>query len=162
MPPLATGALVRAISRVTLGDLGRTGIPGQARLPDPAARGSAALERWAVGTGGAAGRFPGRYGVPNRADLDELRELEKTADAFRRWGHQYGGGMRRKAVVGQLNEMADLLAEYHPRPVAADTGVRGEGPGHDSGAVRRRRSREGRSPCDGRSTGGGPFTKARG
>ncbi len=117
MPPLSAGALVRAMSRVTLGDLGKTGIPGRARLPDPAARGGAALARWAAAADGAAGRPPVPDGEPNRADLDELRELEKTADAFRRWGHQYGGGMRRKAVVGQLNEMADLLAEYHPHPV---------------------------------------------
>ncbi len=109
LPPLSAPVLVRAISRVTLGDLGRTGIPGGARLPDPAARGSAALARWAAG---AADRP-----TLNRADLDELGELEKTADAFRKWGHQYGGGMRRKAVVGQLNEMADLLAEHHPRAV---------------------------------------------
>jgi hypothetical protein len=114
MPPLSAPVLVRAISRVTLGDLGRTGIPGKARLPDPAARGGAALARWAAG---AADRPPGETGEPDRADLDELHELEKTADAFRKWGHQYGGGTRRKAVVGQLNEMADLLAEYHPGPV---------------------------------------------
>jgi len=109
LPPLPAPVLVRAISRVTLGDLGRPGIPGRAQLPDPAARGSAALARWAAG---AADRP-----TLNRADLDELGELEKTADAFRKWGHQYGGGMRRKAVVGQLNEMADLLAEHHPRAV---------------------------------------------
>ena len=120
MPPLDAPALVRAISMVTLGDLGKTGIPGRTRLPDPVARGSAALARWAAGatgTAGAAGRLPARAGEPAPADLDELRELEKTADAFRKWGHQYGGGMRRKAVVGQLNEMADLLAEHHTRPV---------------------------------------------
>jgi hypothetical protein len=118
LPPLSGPVLVRAISQATLGDLTKTGIPGRARLPDPAARGSAALARWAEdATGTAAGRRPGPAGEPAPADLDELRELEKTADAFRRWGHQYGGGMRRKAVVGQLNEMADLLAEYHPHPV---------------------------------------------
>ena len=112
--PLAAPALVRAISRVTLSDLGKTGIPGGTRLPDPAARGSAALARW---TAAAADRPPARTGALNRADSGELSELEQTATAFRRWGHQYGGGMRRKAVVGQLNEMADLLAERHPRVV---------------------------------------------
>jgi hypothetical protein len=112
--PLSAPALVRAISRVTLSDLGKTGMPGGTRLPDPAARGSAALARWAAG---AADRPPARTAGLNRADLDELSELEQTAAEFRRWGHQYGGGMRRKAVVGQLNEMADLLAERHPRAV---------------------------------------------
>ncbi len=114
LPPLSAPVLVRAISRVTLGDLGKTGIPGGTGLPDPAARGGAALARWATG---AADRPPASAAGLNRADLDELSELEKTAAAFRRWGHQYGGGVRRKAVVGQLNEMADLLAERHPRPV---------------------------------------------
>ena len=113
LPPLPAPVLVRAISRVTLGDLGRPGIPGRAQLPDPAARGSAALARWAAA---AAERPPARATL-NRADLDELGELAKTADAFRKWGHQYGGGTRRKAVVGQLNEMADLLAEHHSRAV---------------------------------------------
>lgn len=114
LPPLPAPALVRAISRVTLGDLGRTGMPGRARLADPAARGSAALDRWA---GGVPDRPPARAAGLGRADLDELSELESTAGAFRRWGHQYGGGTRRKAVVGQLNEMGDLLAEHHPRAV---------------------------------------------
>jgi Helix-turn-helix domain len=113
LPPLSAPVLVRAISRVTLGDLGKTGLPGGAGLPDPAARGGTALARWAAG---AVNDTPVSAGL-NRADFDELRELEQTAAAFRRWGHQYGGGMRRKAVVGQLNEMADLLAERHPRAV---------------------------------------------
>jgi tetratricopeptide (TPR) repeat protein len=117
MPPLSAPALVRAISGVTLGDLGKTGIPGRTRLPDPAARAGAALARWAAATDGTPAAPRPRDGGPKPADLEELRELDKTADAFRRWGHQYGGGMRRKAVVGQLNEMADLLAEYHPGPV---------------------------------------------
>jgi hypothetical protein len=125
MPPLAAPVLVGAISRVTLGDLGKTGMPGSARLPDPAARGSAALARWAAVTDrpaaahrpAAADRPAAAATGPKRAGLDELSELENTAGAFRAWSHQYGGGMRRKAVVGQLNEMADLLAEHHPRPV---------------------------------------------
>jgi hypothetical protein len=114
LPALCAPVLVRAISRVTLADLGKTGMPGGTALPDPAARGSAALARWAAG---AADRPLARAAGLPRADSDELSELEQTAAAFRRWGHQYGGGMRRKAVVGQLNEMADLLAERHPRAV---------------------------------------------
>jgi hypothetical protein len=113
MPPLAAPVLVGAISRVTLGDLGKTGMPGSGRLPDPAARGSAALARWAAAADRPAAAATGL----ERAGPDELSELENTAGAFRAWSHQYGGGMRRKAVVGQLNEMADLLAEHHPRPV---------------------------------------------
>src|SRR5205814_9650256 len=80
LPPLSAPVLVRAISRVTLGDLGKTGLPGGAGLPDPAARGSAALARWAAG---AVDGPPARAAGPNRADFDELGELEKTAAAFR-------------------------------------------------------------------------------
>ncbi|MFE7275566.1 helix-turn-helix domain-containing protein [Streptomyces sp. NPDC057623] len=42
----------------------------------------------------------------------EVRELETTARAFRAWDHQFGGGLRRKAVVGQLNEVAGHLEEH--------------------------------------------------
>ncbi|MGP4091084.1 hypothetical protein [Streptomyces sp. KR55] len=42
----------------------------------------------------------------------EVQELESTARAFRAWDHRFGGGLRRKAVVGQLNEVADHLEEH--------------------------------------------------
>ncbi|WP_329338617.1 hypothetical protein OG866_27190 [Streptomyces sp. NBC_00663] len=42
----------------------------------------------------------------------EVRELEGTARAFRAWDHRFGGGLRRKAVVGQLNEVAGHLEEH--------------------------------------------------
>ena len=37
---------------------------------------------------------------------------------FRQWDAQCGGGLRRKAVVGQLHEVTDLLQEPHPGAVA--------------------------------------------
>lgn len=37
---------------------------------------------------------------------------------FRQWDNQCGGGLRRKAVVGQLHEVTDLLQESHPQSVA--------------------------------------------
>ncbi|MBX9394878.1 hypothetical protein K4749_15030 [Streptomyces sp. TRM72054] len=42
----------------------------------------------------------------------EVQELESTARAFRAWDHRFGGGLRRKAVVGQLNEVAEHLEEH--------------------------------------------------
>jgi hypothetical protein len=42
----------------------------------------------------------------------EVQELETTARAFRAWDHRFGGGLRRKAVVGQLNEVAGHLEEH--------------------------------------------------
>lgn len=41
----------------------------------------------------------------------EVEELESTARAFRAWDHKYGGGLRRKAVLGQLSEVAGHLDE---------------------------------------------------
>ncbi|WP_217169992.1 helix-turn-helix domain-containing protein [Streptomyces sp. AC512_CC834] len=48
-----------------------------------------------------------------RIGLREVRELEATARAFRAWDHRFGGGLRRKAVVGQMNEVASNLEEHH-------------------------------------------------
>lgn len=42
----------------------------------------------------------------------EVEQLEATARAFRAWDHRFGGGLRRKAVVGQLNEVAGHLEEH--------------------------------------------------
>ncbi len=40
--------------------------------------------------------------------------LESTTAMFRKWDAQCGGGLRRKAVVGQLHEVTDLLQEPQP------------------------------------------------
>ncbi|MEO3767988.1 hypothetical protein [Streptomyces sp. B5E4] len=48
----------------------------------------------------------------------ELELLETTTAKFRQWDAQCGGGLRRKAVVGQLHEITDLLQEPHPYEVA--------------------------------------------
>lgn len=57
-----------------------------------------------------------RVGRLGRRDIDHL---EQTAQAFRRWDHQHGGGLRRKAVVGQLNEIASALEEHQTETVEA-------------------------------------------
>jgi tetratricopeptide (TPR) repeat protein len=49
--------------------------------------------------------------------MDEIEQLESMVVTFRTWNHQYGGGMRRKAAIGQLNELAELLGESYPRPI---------------------------------------------
>ncbi|MFI8190415.1 hypothetical protein ACIF8T_16660 [Streptomyces sp. NPDC085946] len=56
----------------------------------------------------ASGRIRGRLSQP------ELELLESTTEMFRRWDAQCGGGLRRKAVVGQLHEVTDLLQEPQP------------------------------------------------
>ncbi|WP_281919220.1 helix-turn-helix domain-containing protein [Nocardia sputorum] len=69
------------------------------------------LERWLRST-------PDILKVPGRArpgiGLEEVEQLRTTARVFRAWDDQHGGGLRRKAVVGQLAEVNELLTESHP------------------------------------------------
>ncbi|MBT2398048.1 hypothetical protein [Streptomyces sp. ISL-100] len=51
---------------------------------------------------------------PSRLSRPELDLLESTTMMFRQWDAQCGGGLRRKAVVGQLHEVTDLLQEPQP------------------------------------------------
>ncbi|GHE93988.1 hypothetical protein GCM10018785_69560 [Streptomyces longispororuber] len=51
---------------------------------------------------------------PGRLSKPELELLESTTVMFRQWDAQCGGGLRRKAVVGQLHEVTDLLQEPQP------------------------------------------------
>ncbi|OII66517.1 hypothetical protein [Streptomyces sp. CC77] len=44
----------------------------------------------------------------------EIDELETSVEVFRRWDAAKGGGLQRKAVVGQLNEVGGMLAYRHP------------------------------------------------
>ncbi|MET7641695.1 hypothetical protein [Streptomyces sp. NPDC005438] len=46
-----------------------------------------------------------------RISLPEVSQLEQTTAMFRRWDAHCGGGLRRKAVVGQLHEVTELLRE---------------------------------------------------
>ncbi|MFJ5678126.1 hypothetical protein [Streptomyces sp. NPDC093097] len=44
----------------------------------------------------------------------EIDALEYSVEVFRRWDAARGGGLQRKAVVGQLNEVGGMLAYRHP------------------------------------------------
>ncbi|MBT2385502.1 hypothetical protein [Streptomyces sp. ISL-11] len=44
----------------------------------------------------------------------EIDALEHSVEVFRRWDAARGGGLQRKAVVGQLNEVGGMLAYHHP------------------------------------------------
>lgn len=69
----------------------------------------------AAGAGGPVASVGLRRGP--RLSRPELELLEQTTEMFRKWDAQCGGGLRRKAVVGQLHEVTDLLQEQHPEQV---------------------------------------------
>ncbi|MEU6537581.1 hypothetical protein [Streptomyces sp. NPDC047000] len=75
------------------------------------------MQRWLV-PGPAAPRedavTPPSGRARGRLSRPELDLLESTTVMFRQWDAQCGGGLRRKAVVGQLHEVTDLLQEPHP------------------------------------------------
>ncbi|MGY0018964.1 transcriptional repressor NsdA [Streptomyces sp. cg35] len=76
------------------------------------------MQRWLVPSpGGAASRPEPEASAQrrgNRLSKPELDLLESTTVMFRQWDAQCGGGLRRKAVVGQLHEVTDLLQEQQP------------------------------------------------
>jgi DNA-binding XRE family transcriptional regulator len=53
-------------------------------------------------------------GSPPEVGTDEVAELEQAVTLFRRWDASGAGGLRRKAVVGQLNAVAETLGEHNP------------------------------------------------
>ncbi|WP_285513656.1 hypothetical protein [Streptomyces sp. NBRC 14336] len=74
------------------------------------------MQRWLVPAPSAPRSEPEPVLQPRRGRLSkpELELLESTTVMFRQWDAQCGGGLRRKAVVGQLHEVTDLLQEPHP------------------------------------------------
>ncbi|MFH8371078.1 hypothetical protein [Streptomyces sp. NPDC018031] len=44
----------------------------------------------------------------------EIDALERSVEVFRAWDASRGGGLQRKAVVGQLNEVGGMLSFRHP------------------------------------------------
>ena len=53
-------------------------------------------------------------GSPPEVGAGEVGELEQAVMLFRRWDASGAGGLRRKAVVGQLNVVAETLTEHYP------------------------------------------------
>ncbi|MFJ2650607.1 hypothetical protein ACIO1C_28300 [Streptomyces sp. NPDC087420] len=82
------------------------------------------MQRWLVPTPAVERERPVREGGedlgprPSRLSRAELDLLESTTAMFRQWDAQCGGGLRRKAVVGQLHEVTDLLQEPQPQETA--------------------------------------------
>ncbi|MDH6136474.1 hypothetical protein P3T37_005902 [Kitasatospora sp. MAA4] len=51
---------------------------------------------------------------PGPVGAQEVDALERSVDVFRSWDASRGGGLQRKAVIGQLNEVGGLLTHRHP------------------------------------------------
>jgi hypothetical protein len=47
----------------------------------------------------------------------EIDALERSVEVFQAWDAARGGGLQRKAVVGQLNEVGGMLAYRHPEAI---------------------------------------------
>jgi transcriptional regulator with XRE-family HTH domain len=69
------------------------------------------IRQWA----GALTLLPGS---PSEAGNDEVMELEQAVTLFRRWDASGAGGLCRKAVVGQLNAVAESLHSHHPPDIS--------------------------------------------
>ncbi|MHA4818163.1 DNA-binding protein NsdB [Streptomyces aculeolatus] len=85
---------------------------------------------------------PARYGRYEATPVgaQEVEALERSVEVFRAWDAERGGGLQRKAVVGQLNEVGGMLAYRHPEPlqsrlwgVAANLAVLAGWMSHDVG-----------------------------
>ncbi|GAA2664091.1 hypothetical protein [Streptomyces vastus] len=79
------------------------------------------MQRWLVPSPAGPREEPEPQAVTRRAgrlSQPELDLLETTTVMFRQWDAQCGGGLRRKAVVGQLHEVTDLLQEPQPSATA--------------------------------------------
>ncbi|WP_052852042.1 hypothetical protein [Streptomyces avicenniae] len=121
-----TVALINEFSRSDL-MLGRRGFLGTALTMSAGPALIEPMQRWLVPTPTDGEPMPGARligvvggGEPRRLSglsEPELAVLEATTAQFRSWDAHSGGGLRRKAVVGQLHEVTDLLAESHPESV---------------------------------------------
>nr|WP_202447654.1 hypothetical protein [Streptomyces sp. SID5468] len=118
-----TVALMSEFSRSDL-MLGRRGFLGASLALSAGPALVEPMQRWLVptpagpgGTGREGAARQDRSGHPVRLSGPELDLLDTTTVMFRAWDAQCGGGLRRKAVVGQLHEVTDLLQDHHPEAV---------------------------------------------
>ncbi|MDT0270242.1 helix-turn-helix domain-containing protein [Streptomyces sp. DSM 44915] len=70
------------------------------------------VEEWLTPAPKGDGRRVGRLGTR------EVEQLEETARVMRQWDRRHGGGLRRRAVLGQLAEVADAAAEHQAEDIA--------------------------------------------
>lgn len=72
------------------------------------------LEQWITRDPGSLVVHEGHGAISD----EEMRHIETVTHALRHWDNRFRMGIRRKAVVGQMNEVADLLKEHQPADIA--------------------------------------------
>ncbi|MFI5618705.1 hypothetical protein [Streptomyces sp. NPDC051567] len=105
--------------------LNRRGLMGAGAVLTAGSALTHAMHDWLHTDPARAAVAPGR--VPFQADQagydrydaapigsQEIEALEHSVEVFRAWDASRGGGLQRKAVVGQLNEVGGMLAYHHP------------------------------------------------
>ncbi|MEU0398491.1 hypothetical protein ABZ208_38330 [Streptomyces sp. NPDC006208] len=106
--------------------LNRRGLVGAGAALAAGSALSSAMHDW-LKTDPAISRDAPRFTDPLHADSagfdryeaapigsQEIDALERSVEVFRAWDASRGGGLQRKAVVGQLNEVGGMLAYRHP------------------------------------------------
>ncbi|URN18415.1 MULTISPECIES: hypothetical protein [Streptomyces] len=151
--PWAPGRTAAVLTEFTGVDLmlNRRGLMGAGAALTAGSAITSAMHDWfRADTGGPGTQGPAgaRHAVPAGLDryeaapigLQEVEELEASVEVFRAWDAAKGGGLQRKAVVGQLNEVGGMLAYHHPETVrrrlwgvAADLAVLAGWMSHDVG-----------------------------
>ncbi|WP_326809243.1 MULTISPECIES: hypothetical protein [unclassified Streptomyces] len=155
--PLPPGQVAAVLTEFTGMDLmlNRRGLVGAGAALAAGSALTSAMHDWlqtdparlsATNTPGA----PGELSHAGQASFDryeaapvgaqEIAALERSVEVFRAWDAARGGGLQRKAVVGQLNEVGGMLAYHHPEPlqnrlwgVAANLAVLAGWMSHDVG-----------------------------
>ncbi|RCG17368.1 hypothetical protein DTL70_27790 [Streptomyces diacarni] len=154
--PLPSGQVAAVLTEFTGMDLmlNRRGLVGAGAALAAGSALSSALHDWltaaptgalaqgGAGHGGPAVAAPAAYDryEATPVGLQEVEALEHSVEVFRAWDAARGGGLQRKAVVGQLNEVGGMLAYHQPDPlrrrlwgVAANLAVLAGWMSHDVG-----------------------------
>ncbi|MEW2222558.1 hypothetical protein AB0939_25205 [Streptomyces sp. NPDC006990] len=154
--PLPSGQVAAVLTEFTGMDLmlNRRGMVGAGAALAAGSALSSAMHNWlgsdpvtsrAQGTGGAAHAVPAGHSTHDRYEAapvgrQEVEALEHSVEVFRAWDAERGGGLQRKAVVGQLNEVGGMLSYHHPQQlqqrlwgVAANLAVLAGWMSHDVG-----------------------------
>ena len=155
--PLPPGQVAAVLTEFTGMDLmlNRRGLVGAGAALAAGSALSSAMQGWlatdaaaAAGTA-SAGSLDGPHSTDQTSSdryeaapvgAQEIDALERSVEVFRAWDAARGGGLQRKAVVGQLNEVGGMLAYHHPEQhqrrlwgVAANLAVLAGWMSHDVG-----------------------------